>query len=77
MSAETLETRVAQLERQLAELQLKLAQGELFDHASKPSRQTLAADDPYWEQRERRLAKIKFIPPIDSTAAVSEDRERQ
>ncbi len=30
----------------------------------------------YWQERERRLAGITIDPAWDSTAAVSEDRER-
>ena len=76
MSAESLEQRVAFLERQLTELQRKLEQSGTSLRGSQPVMRKIGPDDPYWEERERRLAKINFIQPIDSTATVSEDRDR-
>ncbi|MBC7820732.1 MAG: hypothetical protein IAG10_27930 [Planctomycetaceae bacterium] len=74
MSTPSLEERIHQLERALADAQSKLAQVDqrrpIF-----PARK-IAVNDPYWEERERELAKIKFVGPIDSTTIVSEDRDR-
>ena len=76
MSAPSLEERVHQLERELAEVQSKLAQTERRARRPIFPPRKITADDPYWEERERELAKINFVQPIDSTAVVSEDRDR-
>jgi hypothetical protein len=41
---------------------------------SKP--QSPAEWEAYWKQREARLAEIVAMPDWDSTAAISEDRDR-
>lgn len=74
MTNPSLEERVHQLERALADAQSKLAQVDQRPPTFPPRK--IAADDPYWEEREQELAKINFEGPIDSTAIVSEDRDR-
>lgn len=75
MSHSPIEERLRQVERQLAELQATLTKHEPTPGRPEFPPRKISADDFYWDEREHELAKINFIPPIDSTAIVSEDRD--
>ena len=75
MASTSLEERVQQLERQLADLQSKL------DAAVPRQRTSLRSNsdkvgESYWKTRSQRLARVQVLKPLDSTQAVSEDRDR-
>ena len=75
MASTSLEERVQQLERQLADLQSKL------DAAVPRQRTSLRSNsdkvgESYWTTRSQRLARVQVLKPLDSTQAVSEDRDR-
>ena len=71
----SLKERMQQLERQLADLQSKLGEAVPRQRTSlRPNSEKVG--ESYWKTRSERLARVQVLKPLDSTLAVSEDRDR-
>ena len=75
MASASLEERVQQLEHQFADFRAKFGDVVLRQRTSpQPNAEKVA--ESYWKTRADRLAKVQILQPLDSTQAVSEDRDR-
>lgn len=75
MASTSLEERVQQLERQFADFQAKIGEAVPRQRTSlRPNSEKVG--ESYWKTRSERLAQVKVLKPLDSTQAVSEDRDR-
>ncbi len=72
--SQTLEERITKLEAVVEKLQSKLPDSKRpFPDDGLTNEQRLPPE--YWARREARLSKIRILKPLDSTEAVSADRD--
>ena len=74
MAGDSIAKRVESLERQIADLKVQLAQVSAKDSNGKTVKDRVP--EQYWQDRAARLSRVQVLKPIDSTAAVSADRDQ-
>ena len=74
MAGDSIAKRVESLERQIADLKAQLAQVITKDSNGRTVKDRVPAQ--YWQDRATRLSRVQILKPMDSTAAVSADRDQ-
>ena len=72
MAGDSIAKRVESIERQIAELKVQLAQVIAQNSNGRTVKDRVP--EQYWQDRSARLGRVQILKPIDSTAAVSDDR---
>lgn len=73
MARDVIAKRLESIERQIADLKVQLAQSGP-ETTSKTVKDRVP--ERYWQDRAARLSQVQVLKPLDSTAAVSADRDQ-
>lgn len=74
MAGDVIAKRLESIERQIAELKVQIAQVIAHETTNKTVQDRVP--ERYWQDRAARLSRVQVLQPMDSTAAVSADRDQ-
>lgn len=74
MAGDVIAKRLESLERQIADLKVQLAQVIAQETQIKTVKDRVS--ERYWQDRAARLSCVQVLKPLDSTAAISADRDQ-